>query len=184
MADREKTEMLRVLGPSPAEQGRTLVKWLVVPGVAAGFALHAAGYEGWGILIGIVAVVIGLAGTRPSRQNGDARRIYKAAEAAVRGGRLVPSWAARRQYLDGLLVVDECGRQIFINGSLHAWEQVRAVEHSVQGSWPEVRVVLSTGGRPVKSVMVGTHDEALQAAYRLANAVGRASIRPINQNIG
>ncbi len=142
-----------------------------------GFALDWAALAVIGFIVGffwiigtiasLVAVLLALA----------ARRHFKPALAAVLAGELNVSWFFYGHGY-GLVVVDELGRKLFVNGSIRDFADVKEIEWTTSGKPAHLRVVLRSGANPVLTVPLSSSDDASLVGHRLHNALGFAAGQP------
>ncbi|MBP2316738.1 hypothetical protein [Azospirillum soli] len=134
------------------------LKWgaVAIIGIIVGFLW------GIGMIASLWVVLFGLAN----------RRSFKRAVAAVQAGDITVSWFF---YSSGIVVVDEVGRKLFVNGAIHDFAAVKAIEWTTLGHPAQVRIVLRSGANPVLAIPLGSSDDASLVGHRLHNVLGNGA---------
>ncbi len=176
-APMDRKAAIRLLGGNPRLHTLRFIVKLTAGGMLVTGMLIATGVilDWW--VLGLIGVLLGAVGTLlvpvvlvtlflsliPGGH-------FKQAVAAVQAGDLAVSWLFYGLGT-GMVVVDEPGRRLFINGSIHGFDEVKEIEWTTSGRPANLRIVLSSGAMPVQTVPLRSSDDASSVGHRLHNAL-------------
>lgn len=97
---------------------------------------------------------------------------YSRAKAAVREGRISVTYYLRDFMGDNLIVVDEPGRRLFVNGTVVDFDQIKNLGWESGNKKHRLTVTLKSGVDPILSADLGSEDKLKSSFERLGNTLG------------
>ena len=105
--------------------------------------------------------------------SGSAWRVFGPAVDAVVTGAVGCTYAVRGTICEGgLVIVDELGKRIWLNGEILPFADVEAVRWDTNGRRHVLALTVRSGATPVIRLSLDSHDDLMQAHGRLCNSLG------------
>lgn len=102
--------------------------------------------------------------------------MYKTAQKLVSDGQLIPSFVGRNPNCEGVAVVDEKNKQIYVNGTLYKFSEIKAIESRTENHGRRtqhfVRIIIKHGASPMQNILFDSGPLAQSFYYRLTNSLG------------
>lgn len=168
---REDRSYLLGAGPVTSTLGAFVLTGAIWPGLMAlsGLMFGAVGVLCCGLLVAIPAYRSLAAAARAFGLSLTRRAAFQDALQTVQSGRLAPDWVVRDAAFSSVLAVDEVDRRIYMNGALHALEDITGIEALLI---PNPVLMLSLHQAPPALVGTGTQQAARVAYARLLALLG------------
>lgn len=161
------------LGQHPATRFIKFVMYLLVGGVLSGIVYL---YDPMSAFvtgpISVLVVLYIVFGSIAVVSSGRSKwKIYNSAKEMISEGILVPSYSGKNRDWQSLMIVDEDNSQVFLNGKLYKFEDIKGFSHAWNKYWHYLEIVLKKGENPVQKVIFDSESDALNFYHRLGNTL-------------
>lgn len=178
----DKKAVEQLLGGDPGKTAAQVVlASIIVAFIVIGLLAALAARPGIVIVILLCFLVLGWMILQLPAAFLNQRVIFRPAVAAVLAGAITVDWAIQGENGNGIVLVDETGRRLYVNGAVHPFADIKQVEWSTAGEVAYLRIVLRLGEDPVRTIRMPSHRAAAQMGHRLHNAVNTPEILEDNR---
>ena len=132
---------------------------------------RGAGLVVMGFFVFIVMAITGLSMLVSLIEAIGTKSFYNKAKILVENGGLTPSYVGRNSLCQGICVVDEENKALFLNNEIFSWTDVREVKLNDD----KVSVILKNGADPVRPFRLANANQAAEFFHRLLNTLGFSS---------